>query len=61
VREIVWSEQALDDMEGVAAYIAADNPRAAARVVDRIEATIERLAHIPIGHPGRVPALTKCP
>ena len=41
-------------MDALAAYIAADNPAAALRALDRIEATAERLGHAPIGRRGRV-------
>jgi len=61
VREVVWSQSALDDMDELAAYIAADNPRAALRVLDRIETTVERLAHTPIGHSGRVAGTYEMP
>jgi plasmid stabilization system protein ParE len=54
VRDVVWSDSALDDVDALAAYIAADNPRAALRVLDRIEETIDNLAHMPTGRPGRV-------
>jgi toxin ParE1/3/4 len=54
VSEVLWSQHALDDLDAVFAYIAADNPIAARRVADRIGTTAERLGKIPIGRPGRV-------
>ena len=54
MREIVWSASALVDMDGLASYIAADNPVAALRVLGQIDAAVERLAHTPIGRRGRV-------
>jgi plasmid stabilization system protein ParE len=54
VSDVFWSEGALDDMDAIAAYIAADNPAAALRVLDRIETAAERLGHAPIGRKGRV-------
>ena len=54
MREVLWSERALDDMDALAAYIASDNPVAASRVLDRIDATAVRLGHAPIGRRGRV-------
>jgi plasmid stabilization system protein ParE len=54
VSDVFWSESALDDMDALAAYIAADNPAAALRVIDRIEAAAELLGHAPIGRKGRV-------
>lgn len=54
MREIVWSDAALDDVEALVQYIAQDNPNAAAKVLDRIEGTIESLAQMPAGRRGRV-------
>ena len=54
MRDVVWSDSALDDMDSLAAYIAADNRTAALRVLDRIERTAENLSHAPTGRPGRV-------
>jgi toxin ParE1/3/4 len=49
--EIRWLEDALADVTEIYRYIAADNPRAAARVVERIQAAIRLLAELP--HRGR--------
>jgi toxin ParE1/3/4 len=54
VREIVWSDDALDDMDALAADIAADNPVAALHVLDRIDQTVGNLSHAPTGRRGRV-------
>jgi toxin ParE1/3/4 len=54
VRDVVWSDSALDDMDLAAEYIAADNRTAALMVLDRIERTVESLSHTPTGRPGRV-------
>jgi toxin ParE1/3/4 len=54
VRAVVWSAAALDDTDSIVAYIAADNLAAARRVVDKIEATAERLGRMAIGRKGRV-------
>ena len=52
--EIRWLEDALADVTEIYRYIAADNPRAAARVVERIQAAIRLLAELPHrGRPGR--------
>ena len=40
---IVWAAPALDDLDDVAAYIAADDARAAARLVQRVFDSVERL------------------
>lgn len=46
---------AYDDLRHIGEWIAKDDPAAATRVIDRIFADIERLAHFPlIGRPGRV-------
>jgi toxin ParE1/3/4 len=54
VRKVVWSQDALDDMADITAYIAADNPPAALRVLDRIEEALEKIGQMEIGRPGRV-------
>lgn len=61
MREIVWSASALDDMEALAAYIAADNPKTALQVVGRIGSTVERLAAAPTGRRGRVAGTYEMP
>ncbi len=51
-----WLRRALENLDEEAAYIARDNPEAAARLVERIAASVERLAtHPASGRPGRVP------
>jgi addiction module RelE/StbE family toxin len=48
-----WDSRALRDIEKIYAYIAADNPKAAKRVVARIEESIGRLLIMPMsGRPG---------
>jgi plasmid stabilization system protein ParE len=54
VREVVWSDDALDDTDALAAYVAADNPAAALSVLDRIDRTVRNLSHAPTGRRGRV-------
>jgi toxin ParE1/3/4 len=54
VRDVVWSDNALDDMDALAAYVAADKPTAALNVLDRIEETVANLSHVPTGRRGRV-------
>ena len=44
---LAWSAPALDDLDEIAAWIAADNPRAAAALVDGALAAIERLKDHP--------------
>lgn len=51
-----WLRRALKNLDEEAAYIARDDPEAAARVVERIAANVEKLAANPAsGRPGRVP------
>jgi toxin ParE1/3/4 len=51
-----WLRAALRNLDEEAAYIARDDPNAAARTVDRIAITVERLAiHPASGRIGRVP------
>jgi len=54
VSDVFWSELTLDDTDALVAYIAADNPVAAAEVLDQIETAAENLGHAPIGRRGRV-------
>ena len=51
-----WLRRALRNLDEEAEYIARDDPDAAARTVDRIATTVERLAtHPASGRTGRVP------
>ncbi len=50
--EVVWSPEALDDVDDIAAYIARDSAIYAEAVVDRILDTTRRLAEFPLA--GRV-------
>jgi toxin ParE1/3/4 len=53
--EIRWLKRALANLDAEAAFIARDDPAAAARVVDTIARTIDLLARHPgLGRPGRV-------
>ena len=44
---VVWSAPALDDLDDIAAYIAADDEQAAARLVLRAFEAVERLRDFP--------------
>ena len=51
---IIWSDRALERVEEISAYIALDNPSAAARWVEELFAEVERLGDFPeMGKPGR--------
>lgn len=55
-RAIRWTARARHRLEGIGVHIAADNPAAAARVVEAIVLSIERLGDAPNrGRPGRIP------
>jgi len=54
MRAVLWSDDALDDLDSAIGYIATDSARSATLVLDRIEATIGLLAEFPSGRPGRV-------
>ena len=54
MRQVLWSEHALADLEEQIVYIARDNPAAARRVAKRLRETGEALAEFATGHPGRV-------
>ena len=45
--EIIWTEPALSDLDGIADYIALDRPEAARRLVQKIFAHVEQLASYP--------------
>ena len=45
--QIVWSPQALRDIESIRMYIAEDSPRVAELVVGRIIQAVERLRNFP--------------
>ena len=53
---IVWTEPALSDLDGIADYIALDNPDAASLLVRRVFAHVELLAQHPELGP-RIPEL----
>lgn len=44
---IVWASPALDDLDDLAAFIGVEDARAAARLVSRIFAAVERLRTFP--------------
>ena len=50
---IVWTNEALDDIQQIINYIASDNKRAALKVADNIFATIDNLL-TPNPHLGRL-------
>jgi toxin ParE1/3/4 len=50
VSAVFWAEDALDDLNSAIAYIAADNPTAALKVLDRTEA----LGEVATGRRGRI-------
>jgi toxin ParE1/3/4 len=54
VSDVFWSEDALDDLESAIAFIAADNPVAASRVLARLEVAAEGLGRVASGRRGRV-------
>jgi toxin ParE1/3/4 len=54
VSAVVWSENALDDLDSAIAYVAADNPIAARKVLERIDAAGDSLGQVATGRRGRV-------
>ena len=54
---ILWSPEAIEDLNSIRSYIADDNPAAARSVVLQIVQNIQRLLpdHPQMGRPGRVP------
>lgn len=51
-RPLIWTERSAADLEEIDAYIAADDPIAAARWVRKLVATAQRASQLP--HSGRV-------
>lgn len=45
--EVIWTEPALSDLEAIADYIALDNPKAAAELVQKVYQRIGQLATHP--------------
>lgn len=57
MHELIWTEDALQDLDDIGAFIAQDNPRAAANLVTRIARSIASLAtHPQLGRIGRDPS-----
>ncbi|WP_312797784.1 type II toxin-antitoxin system RelE/ParE family toxin [Tianweitania sp.] len=54
MRPVVWSRTALDDALEILRYVAADDPNAAERMIEAIEAAGNRLGMMATGRPGRV-------
>lgn len=52
MREIVWSDAAIDQFDNAIVYLAERNPSTALLLSDRVLTTIESLAVRPIGRPG---------
>lgn len=44
---LIWTETALEQLDDLAAYIALDNPEAAAALVTQVLQTVERLERFP--------------
>jgi len=54
--QVRWLKRALKNLDDEAAYIARDDPLAAARMVERIASAVDQLAsHPALGRPGRLP------
>ncbi|MCY0092693.1 type II toxin-antitoxin system RelE/ParE family toxin [Hoeflea ulvae] len=54
-RTIRWTRRALGRLDHIGAYIAQDNPEAAARVISRIVTAVDALAaHPAMGRAGRI-------
>jgi toxin ParE1/3/4 len=52
---VVWSPRAVGHLADLRAYIAHENPGAAARMATTLLAAVDRLAELPnLGRPGRV-------
>jgi addiction module RelE/StbE family toxin len=47
VTRVVWTRQAVEDVESIRAYVARDSERYAALLAERLVAAVERLAELP--------------
>lgn len=47
LRQIVWTEEAVEHLEAIVTYISAFNPAAAARLADRLVEVADSLAEFP--------------
>lgn len=54
MRHVVWSDDALADLDAQLRYIAKHSPRAALAIANRIDETGTRLGDFATGRPGRV-------
>lgn len=54
-RPVLWSDDALRELDAAIAYIAARNPAAARRVIADLRGAGNRLGVAATGRPGRVP------
>lgn len=54
MRQIVWSDDALDDLDDMTDFVSRENPRAADLVLDRIDQALGMLSEMPAGRVGRV-------
>ncbi len=53
--EVVWLDEAVNDLKEIGQYIAKDDPAAAYRVLTKIKASADSLEQNPeLGRPGRV-------
>ena len=57
MKTLVWSVAALEDFDEQVAYIAADNPRNARLVAQRVDEAVQKLQIRSIGRPGRIPGI----
>ncbi len=55
---VIWSPQALEEIEDIRRFIARDAPRTAQRFVQRIFQAVDRLEHFPLAG-GMVPELRR--
>ena len=53
--KVIWTRWALEDLDSAREYIALENPRAAVKIIERIEAAVNTLRSFPeTGRMGRV-------
>jgi toxin ParE1/3/4 len=55
MRAIFWTQAACEEYKDAIAYLASENPSAAASIASKVEALVEGLSEAPAGRPGRAP------
>ena len=47
MKRVIWTRQAIEDIEAITAYVGRDSPRYAALLADRLVAAVEQVGQFP--------------